>query len=77
MKKQAKQVVSQLWTKGGNGFSKLCFKPEGRRSIPDEVSGFFNFPNPSSRAVALESTQHLTEMSTRNLHGGKERPTGA
>jgi hypothetical protein len=28
---------------------------------------FSNLPNPSSRAVALGSTQPLTEMSTRNL----------
>jgi hypothetical protein len=31
---------------------------------------FFNLPEPSSRAMALESTQPLTEMSTRNLPGG-------
>jgi hypothetical protein len=31
-------------------------------SIPDEVHGFFNWPNPSSRTVALGSTQNLTEM---------------
>jgi hypothetical protein len=31
---------------------------------------FFNLPNPSSRTMALGSTQHLTEMSTRNLPGG-------
>jgi hypothetical protein len=30
--------------------------------------GFFNLPNPSSRTMAL------TEMSTRNLPGGKGRP---
>jgi hypothetical protein len=41
--------------------------------VPDEVD-FFNLPNPSSRTVALGSTQHLTEMSTRNLPGGKNRP---
>jgi hypothetical protein len=35
---------------------------------------FFNWPNPSSRTMALESTQPLTEMSTRNLPGGKGRP---
>jgi hypothetical protein len=40
-------------------------------SIPDEVIGFFNWPNPSSRAWALGSTQPLTEMSTRNLSGVK------
>jgi hypothetical protein len=37
--------------------------------IPDEVD-FFNLPNPSSRTMAPGSTQPLTEMSTRNLHGG-------
>jgi hypothetical protein len=30
--------------------------------------------NPSSRTMALGSTQLLTEMSTRNLPGGKKRP---
>jgi hypothetical protein len=43
-------------------------------SISDEVIGFFNWPNPSSRTMALGSTQPLTEMSTRNLPGGKRRP---
>jgi hypothetical protein len=43
-------------------------------SILDEVSGFLNRPNPSSRAMVLGSTQPLTEMSTRNLPGGKRRP---
>jgi hypothetical protein len=41
--------------------------------IPDEVIGFFISPNPSSRTIVLGSTQPLTEMSTRNLHGGKGR----
>jgi hypothetical protein len=43
-------------------------------SIPDEVIGFFNWPNPSSRTMAMGSTQPLTEMSTKNLPGGKGRP---
>jgi hypothetical protein len=30
----------------------------------------FSLPNPTSRTVALGSTQLLTEMSTRNLPGG-------
>jgi hypothetical protein len=38
--------------------------------VPDEVN-FFNLPNSSSRTMALGSTQPLTEMSTRNLLGGK------
>jgi hypothetical protein len=43
-------------------------------SIPDEVTGLFNLPNPSSRTMALRSTQPLTEMSTRKLPGGKGGP---
>jgi hypothetical protein len=44
-------------------------------SIPDEVIGFFfNLPNPCSHIMPLGSAQPLTEMSTRNLPGGKERP---
>jgi hypothetical protein len=35
---------------------------------------FFNWPNPSSRTMTLGSTQTLTEMSTRNLPGGKGGP---
>jgi hypothetical protein len=41
--------------------------------VPIEVD-FFNLPNPSSRTVALGSTQPVTEMSTRNLSGGKKWP---
>jgi hypothetical protein len=40
-------------------------------SISDEIIGYFNRPNPSSHTIALVSTQPLTEMSTRNLPGGK------
>jgi hypothetical protein len=39
--------------------------------IPNNVIGFFNLPNPSSRTVALGLTQPLTEMSTKNLPGGE------
>jgi hypothetical protein len=42
-------------------------------SSPDEVD-FFNLPNPSSRTMALGSTQPLREMSTSNLPVGKGRP---
>jgi hypothetical protein len=42
-------------------------------SIPDEVIGFFNWPNPSSSTMTLGSSQLLTEMSSRNLPGGKGR----
>jgi hypothetical protein len=44
-------------------------------SIPDEVIGFFNWPNLSSHTMALGSTQPLIGMSTRNLPGGKGWPT--
>jgi hypothetical protein len=42
-------------------------------SIPDVIS-FFNWSNPSSRTMVLGSTRPLTEMSTKNLPGGKWRP---
>jgi hypothetical protein len=42
-------------------------------SIPNEVTGFFNLPNPCSNTMALGSTQPLTEMSIRNLPRGKWR----
>jgi hypothetical protein len=42
-------------------------------SITDEVD-FLNWPNASSRIIPQGSTQPLTEMSTRNLPGGKGRP---
>jgi hypothetical protein len=41
--------------------------------VPDEVD-FFNLPNPSNRTMVLGLTQPLTEMSTRNLPGGKKQP---
>jgi hypothetical protein len=41
--------------------------------VTDEVN-FFTLPNPSSCTMVLGSTQPLTEMSTRNLPGGKKQP---
>jgi hypothetical protein len=43
----------------------------------DEVIGFFYLPNPSSRTIALVLTQRLTEISSRNLPGGKGPQAGA
>jgi hypothetical protein len=43
-------------------------------SIPDDVIGFFYLPNLSSRNMAVGLKQSLTEISTRNLPGGKGRP---
>jgi hypothetical protein len=52
----------------------LCCKPEGSPvRVPDEVD-FFNLPNSFSRTMTLGSTQPLSEISTRNLPGGKNRP---
>jgi hypothetical protein len=52
----------------------LCYKAEGRWFESRMRWIFFNVSNPSSRTMALGSTQPLTEMSTRNLPGGKKRP---
>jgi hypothetical protein len=38
----------------------------GRSPVEVDIF-FFKLPNPSSRTMALGSTQPLTEMSTRNL----------
>jgi hypothetical protein len=42
-------------------------------STPDQVTEFFNLPNPSSRTRALGPTEPLREMSTMNVPGGKGR----
>jgi hypothetical protein len=41
--------------------------------VPDEVY-FFKLPNPSSRTMALGSTQPQTKMCSWNILGGKKRP---
>jgi hypothetical protein len=41
--------------------------------FPMKSLDFFKLPNPSSRTMALGSTQTLAEMSTRNLPGLKRR----
>jgi hypothetical protein len=41
--------------------------------IPNDVNEFFNYLNPSSRTMALESIQPLIKMSTRNLPAAKGR----
>jgi len=47
----------------------LCYKVAG--SIPNGVIGIFHSHNPSGRTVAPGFTQPLTEMSTRNIVGGR------
>jgi len=49
----------------------LCYKLEGRGSIPDGVIRMFHWHNPSSCTMALRSTQTLKEMSTRNISLGE------
>jgi hypothetical protein len=53
----------------------ICYSGDGAHgsvvgSNPDEVIGFSNWPNPSSRTMILGSTLPLTEMSTRNHPAG-------
>jgi hypothetical protein len=67
----------RVGTRQGSWFRHCATSQKVAVSIPDEVIGFFNWPNPSSRTMSLGSTQPLTEMSTRNLPGGKGRPAGA
>jgi hypothetical protein len=42
--------------------------------FPMRSLNFFNGPNISSRTMVLGLAQTLTEISTRNLLGGKRRP---
>jgi hypothetical protein len=44
-----------------------------RVRVPMRTLDFFNLPNPSS-TMDPRSTKPLTEMSTKNLPGGKGRP---
>jgi hypothetical protein len=69
---------SSLWT--GQAVAKLvdalCYKPKGHGSDSRWSHCIFsNWPNSSSRSMAPEPTQPVIEMSTRNLPGGKGRPS--
>jgi hypothetical protein len=48
----------------------LRYKPAGRGSIADGVTGILIWHNPSDRTMVLGSTQPVTEMSTGNISGG-------
>jgi hypothetical protein len=52
----------------GHAVKALRYKVAG--SIPDGVTRIFHLLNPSSRTMALESIEPLTEMSTRNVFWG-------
>jgi hypothetical protein len=43
-------------------------------SIPNEIIGFFNEPNSSSRTIPLGSIQPLAEISTGIFLGNEGRP---
>jgi hypothetical protein len=47
---------------------------KSRVRFPVKSFNIFNWLNRSSRTMALWSTQPVTELSTRNLPGGKGRP---
>jgi hypothetical protein len=44
------------------------------RKVAGSIPDYVNLPNPSSSSITLESTQPVTELSTRNLPGGKGGP---
>jgi hypothetical protein len=50
-------------TRHGSWFRHYATTRKIEGSIPDDVIGFFNLPNPSSRTTILGWTQPLTEMS--------------
>jgi len=53
------------------GTDALRYKSKGRGSIPGVISGIFHLHNVTGfRAVALRSTQPVTEMSTRDISWG-------
>jgi hypothetical protein len=52
------------------GWGTMLQAGRSRFRFPMRSLLLFNWPNPSSRTMALASTQPVTEMSTRHLHGG-------
>jgi hypothetical protein len=70
------QITLNIFMSTGIVLKALCYKPEGRGFNSRWGHWiFFNWPNPSSCIMALGSTQPITEMSTRNIPGGKGRPS--
>jgi hypothetical protein len=74
--------VSKCNTRKNNDASSECKcyvinsepREDTRQQAIAKVIGLLNCIHPSSRTTALGWTQPLTEMSIRNLTGGKERP---
>jgi hypothetical protein len=71
------RVVSKICAVDGYGLEARCWWRSWLRhcatnrkvavSIPDVVTGIFHLHKYSGRTMALELTQPLTEMSTRNI----------
>jgi hypothetical protein len=67
---RSRPLPSKSFLKERSWFRHYATNRKVAGSIPDEVTGFFIWTNPSSRTMALGSTQRLTEMSTRKILGG-------
>ena len=57
-------------TQRRNWFTHRATSRKVASSIPDHVTAIFHWYNISGRTMALDSTQPLTEMSTRNMAWG-------
>jgi len=45
----------------------ICYRQKVAGSIPEGVTWISHWHNPPSRAMALESTQPLTKVNTKNI----------
>jgi hypothetical protein len=82
-RKTVTKIIPVHLTSTGNLNTKCVFSKKNSKnatsrkivgSTPEDVINFFlNLSNPSGLAMVLEFTQPQTEMSTRNLPGGKAR----
>jgi hypothetical protein len=64
-------IISNNWgTRWPNWLRHCATSRKAAGSNPDGVIGIFHRYNPSDRAMALGSTQPLTEMSTRDISWG-------
>ena len=59
---------------GAVGWGTVLQAGRSRVRFPMVSLDFFHWHNPSGRTMALESTQPLIEMSTRNVSWGERRP---